>query len=107
MPRVVYVQPNGVELAADLPSGQNLMLGALANDVHGILGECGGQMMCGTCHVQVDPAWIAQLDKPSDEENETLEAVAFGRTPASRLSCQLLARVPLDGLRVAVAPRQV
>ncbi len=65
--------------------------------------ECGGALQCATCHVYVDPAWTDRLVDKSDEEDEMLDQ-AFLVKPTSRLSCQILMREDLDGLRVTLAP---
>jgi 2Fe-2S ferredoxin len=68
-----------------------------------IKAECGGACACGTCHVHVDEAWLDRLIPPAAEEEDQLD-VAAGVEPTSRLSCQLLMRPDLDGLRVRLAP---
>lgn len=65
--------------------------------------ECGGALQCATCHVYVDPRWAASLVDKSDEEDEMLDQ-AFVVRATSRLSCQILMREDLDGLRVTLAP---
>ncbi len=68
-----------------------------------IKAECGGACACATCHVYVDAEWIGRLIPPTEEEIERLDD-AFDVTNASRLSCQILMREDLDGLRVRLAP---
>jgi ferredoxin, 2Fe-2S len=68
-----------------------------------IKAECGGACACGTCHVYVDEAWLDRLIPPTAEEEAQLDHVA-GIEPSSRLSCQLLMRPDLDGLKVRLAP---
>jgi ferredoxin, 2Fe-2S len=68
-----------------------------------IKAECGGACACATCHVYVDPAWIDRLIGPSSEEIERLDD-AFDVQANSRLSCQILMREDLSGLRVRLAP---
>lgn len=65
--------------------------------------ECGGALQCATCHVYVDPDWITRLHEKSDEEDERLDD-AFVVKATSRLSCQIIMREDLDGLRVTLAP---
>jgi ferredoxin, 2Fe-2S len=74
--------------------------------VSGILGECGGQAMCATCHVYVDAKDLGALPPMSDDEDAMLEDTASERKPSSRLSCQLDASDELDGLVVYLPDEQ-
>ncbi len=107
MPRITYVQPDGVERELDLPVGTTVMLGAVRNNVHGIEAECGGACSCATCHVYVDEDWAELLPPPEPMEDEMLTATAAERLPNSRLSCQLVVTEALDGLVVRLPDRQV
>ena len=68
-----------------------------------IKAECGGACACATCHVYVDEAWASQLVAPTAEEVDKLDE-AFEVRTNSRLSCQILMRPDLDGLKVTLAP---
>ncbi len=65
--------------------------------------ECGGSCACGTCHVLVDPKWVEKLPPPTDEEMDRLDML-FGVEETSRLACQILTAVDLDGLEIRLAP---
>ena len=65
--------------------------------------ECGGACACATCHVYVDEAWMSALEPPTDEEVDMLDGALLTK-PNSRLSCQILMRPDLDGLKVTIAP---
>jgi 2Fe-2S ferredoxin len=65
--------------------------------------ECGGACACATCHVYVDESWLDRLDPPSGEEIDRLDD-ATAVESSSRLSCQILMRPDLDGLRLRLAP---
>ncbi|GGM64376.1 2Fe-2S iron-sulfur cluster-binding protein [Dactylosporangium sucinum] len=87
MPKVVYVHADGTERTLDVKEGQSVMAAAVLNGVPGIVGECGGELMCATCHVYVVSP---ETDGPaSDEEDEMLNFAACPRRANSRLSCQL------------------
>ncbi len=64
---------------------------------------CGGCCACATCHVYVDPAWLAKLPEADDDENMMLDE-AFEVRENSRLSCQIKYTADLDGLEVTLAP---
>ena len=76
---------------------------ARANDIEGIVAICGGSMMCGTCHVVVDDAWIERAG-PALRTTRLpyCRRSTPGREvrPASRLACQLTISPDLDGLIV-------
>ena len=63
--------------------------------------ECGGSCACATCHVYVDPEWLAKLPPMQSEERDTLDG-GFEIEPNSRLSCQLVMKTELDGLKVTL-----
>ena len=90
--------PDGTTITATIPQGQTLMEAARANGVPAILGDCGGNMSCATCHVVVDPAWIDQTGSAEGFEADMLEVTEAPRQPHSRLSCQITMTADLDGL---------
>jgi ferredoxin, 2Fe-2S len=106
MTKVTYVQPDGTERDIEAEPGTTVMEAAIDNDVEGIIAECGGACSCATCHVYVDPAWIAKLSPPDAQEDGMLDCV-IERRPTSRLSCQIQLRAELDGLRVTVPEEQI
>jgi 2Fe-2S ferredoxin len=106
MPKVTYVQPDGARDTVDIATGKSLMLGAQSHGVAGILGECGGQAMCATCHVYVDAKDLDLLPPMSDDEDAMLEDTASERKSTSRLSCQLEASDELDGIVVHLPEEQ-
>ncbi len=63
--------------------------------------ECGGSCACATCHVYVAPEWVDKLPAMEDEERDTLDG-GFEIEPNSRLSCQLIMKTDLDGLKVTL-----
>lgn len=106
MPMVTYVSTSGISRNIEVPSGMSVMQAALNYKVAGILGECGGNCMCATCHVYVDPAWLAKLLPIAEDENAMLDSTASPRLANSRLSCQLRVTKELDGLIVKTPPTQ-
>jgi 2Fe-2S ferredoxin len=106
MVKITYVEPSGASSTLALPEGWSLMQGAIVNGIDGIIGECGGACVCGTCHCYVDEARVAELPPPSADELEVLGGVAAERRANSRLACQINASPTLDGLVVTVAATQ-
>lgn len=107
MPKITYVHLDGRREAFVVAEGMSVMQGATGNAVDGIVAECGGNCMCATCHVYVEPAQLALLPAMSEEEDALLDGAAAERRPNSRLSCQIKVRPALDGLVVHLPDRQV
>jgi 2Fe-2S ferredoxin len=107
MPKVTYVSVDGAQSVVDVPTGENVMRGALYNAVDGIVGECGGGLSCATCHCYIDAAWTAAVGGPASQaEEELLESAAAEVKPNSRLSCQIEMTDALDGLIVHMPETQ-
>src|SRR5476649_2445359 len=85
MPRIVYIEPDGREVALELAPGNSLMRGAMDAGIEGIEAQCGGACSCATCHCYVRPEWLDKLQPPSDDERLMLSNVAAERRPNSRL----------------------
>lgn len=102
MPHITYIEASGQSTTVELPEGWNLMQGATANGIDGILGECGGSCACATCHCYVEESRLGELQPPSENELAMLENVAAERRPGSRLACQIKATAALEGLVVTL-----
>lgn len=107
MPKVVYVGPDGAQHAVDAPAGQSVMQAAVTNGVPGIIGECGGNLSCATCHVWVRAEFVAAVGEPHDLEDDMLDLAVDERRAGSRLGCQIALTEDLDGLTVDVPPQEV
>jgi ferredoxin, 2Fe-2S len=102
MPIITYIQHDGVHREVDLPNGDSIMEGAVRDMIPGIDADCGGQCICATCHVFVDPAWIDKanaLSPASDKERDMLNFVDASASN-SRLACQIRMQDDLEGLVV-------
>jgi 2Fe-2S ferredoxin len=107
MPQATLIQPDGTPRTLSAAEGESLMQAATSAGMTGIVAECGGSAMCATCHVYVDPAWLARLPAPVPNELEMLECTAAERLPESRLSCQIKLTPALDGIVVRIPDRQL
>lgn len=96
--QATWILPDGRQITATVPAGQTLMEAARAHNVPSILGDCGGNLSCATCHVSVDPAWTAAASPPGPMEDSMLDITDAPRTATSRLSCQLSMSQALDGI---------
>lgn len=107
MPDITFIHFDGTAEGFEAPEGVSLMQAATGYGVDGIVAECGGSMMCATCHVIVDEAWAGRLPPPSALELDMLDSTAMPREPTSRLSCQIPLTAELQGLVVRLPERQV
>ena len=72
----------------------------------GVMASCGGFLSCATCHVYVDPEWVARLPEMQGDERELVTMLSTFRENCSRLSCQVPCSEALDGIRLTVAPEE-
>lgn len=97
---MVFIEADGNRKEVDAPLGLSVLEIAHRNGVD-IEGACEGSLACSTCHVIVDQTWYDRLTEASEDEEDMLD-LAFGLTRTSRLGCQLVMTVELDGLTVAL-----
>ncbi len=107
MPTITYHHASGEVDTIEAAAGSSVMRTALDNSVAGIVGECGGQAMCATCHVFVREFAGDRLPDPSDDEDEMLDCTVDERHDNSRLGCQIVAGRDFDSIVVEIAEHQV
>ena len=100
MPKVTFVALGGSRRTIDAAIGDSVMATAVKNGVPGIVGECGGNLSCATCHVYVDEDFMTLVGPPNDLEDDMLDLAVSDRRTTSRLSCQIRVTGALDGLTV-------
>lgn len=96
--QATWILADGREITAEVKPGFNLMEAAVAANVPGVIGECGGSLSCATCHVVVADAWASVTGGPSNFEDAMLDATEADRTDHSRLSCQITMSDALNGI---------
>jgi len=77
-----YKLSDGTVHTVDAIVGDSIMDTAIKNDIDDVVAECGGSLICATCHVYLD-----------EREN-------------SRLSCQLIIKPELAGHTIETPERQ-
>ena len=108
MATISFHHPDGNLDVLDVDPGTSLMRAAVTNGVDGIVGECGGQAMCATCHVYVRPEYLDRLPEIGDDEEEMLECTAGPRDETrSRLGCQITVGDDLEQIEVDVPDDQI
>lgn len=101
----LFVQTrSGAELTLQAEAQQTLLEVLRTGGVDEVEALCGGSCSCATCHVIVDPQFADRLVALSNDEDALLDS-SDHRAPTSRLSCQIVFRDELDGLRVTIAPK--
>lgn len=101
-----YKTSDGTVHAVDARVGDSIMDTAVKNDIDEVVAECGGSLICATCHVYLDAATAELFEEPDDFELEMLEGVAAERRENSRLSCQLIVKPELAGHTIETPERQ-
>ncbi|OBF39413.1 (2Fe-2S)-binding protein [Mycobacterium sp. ACS1612] len=106
MPKVVFITLDGAQRVVDANAGESVMSVAVRNGIAGIIGECGGNCSCATCHVYVDDEFASRVGGAKDMEDDLLDLGVADRRQTSRLSCQIAVTDALDGLTVHVPAEQ-
>jgi ferredoxin, 2Fe-2S len=106
MPKVVFITLDGAQRVVYANVGESVMAAAVRNGIPGIIGECGGNCSCATCHVYVDDDFSASVGGAGDMEDDLLDLGVADRRDTSRLSCQIAVTEDLDGLTVHIPAEQ-
>jgi len=102
---VIFKSPSGECIQVEAEIGCSIMHAALVNGIDGILGECGGGGVCGTCHAYIEAAFADKVPPMGANEDDLLE-FAGDRRDDSRLCCQLTMTEELDGVTVRLPVSQ-
>jgi 2Fe-2S ferredoxin len=107
MVRAIFHGPDaGAMTEIDIPDGWTLMEGARQEGIEGIVADCGGGAICGTCHVRVRPEWAQRLPEPEPSEAALLTIVPES-SECSRLACQIPIEAVFEGIEVEVPSSQL
>ncbi|KAB7740817.1 2Fe-2S iron-sulfur cluster binding domain-containing protein [Parvibaculum sedimenti] len=106
MTKVSFVEVTGTTYAVEADSGISAMEAAVRNNVPGIDGDCGGAAACATCHVYVDPAWLAKTGAAGEGMEKDMLEFAEDVRENSRLACQIKLTSELDGLVLRLPEKQ-
>lgn len=104
---ITFVHLDGTRQSIAASPGDTVMVQAITHGVEGIVAECGGNMMCATCHVYVDDCCAGVFEPMQEAEAEALTGTASERRPNSRLSCQLVFPDGIDEITVFIPPSQI
>lgn len=102
MVTIDFIQPDGSRINVNADGHPSVMHAAVKHGVEGIIGECGGELSCATCHVYLDKDTCERLPAMRQDEEELLEFTE-GVTETSRLGCQIRINNDIDGATFEVA----
>jgi 2Fe-2S ferredoxin len=103
MVKLVVTDKEGRDVEVEARTGLSIMEN-IRGLPHSVEATCGGMCACATCHVFVDPQWVARLPARRYEERVMLATSPSFDAQRSRLSCQIVVTAELDGLHFVVAP---
>jgi 2Fe-2S ferredoxin len=103
MAELLVTRRDGIETSVDGQIGLSVMEIICDAGFDELLALCGGCCSCATCHVYVDPVFVAKLPPISEDEYDLLDS-SDHRRETFRLSCQIRFEEILAGLRVTIAP---
>ena len=96
MPKVViwHMAQAGVRrLETEVPAGLNVLIGAYNTGLEDYgFGDCGGNLICASCHVRVKSGTFPPMKLDEQYLLETLPHVH----PDSRLACQLTVKADCE-----------
>ncbi len=105
---ITFITPDGMSRDVEAETGMSVMQVAKRAGIDGIIAECGGEMVCATCHVFVrSEELLDRLPPRSAIEEDMLDFTSEPRRSGSRLSCQIPISDRLAGLVVEIPGTQV
>lgn len=105
MPTITFISAGGDTRVVEAVVGHSVMETAVRNNVLGIEAQCGGAMVCGTCHAYLDAAFADRTPVMEDGERLLLDC-GDHQGPTSRLTCQIRVTEALDGAIFHTPPSQ-
>ena len=102
--RLNVIDRKGKKTAIDIEEGTTIrdaIEEKLSPDNYGV---CGGNCVCGTCHVHVTPDDFEKLKAVEEDEISTLKEAAIKHTAHSRLGCQIELNKEHNNITVTIAP---
>lgn len=101
MVQLNFMYDGETRITVDAPPGISIMRAALDAGIPGIIGTCGGNATCLTCHCYVDDTWFSKV-APPDAHEKTMLDVLLSSLPNSRLTCQINITEAYEGLTLEV-----
>ncbi len=87
----------------DVTAAEGDTLMTVLRDNGFVRGECGGLMICTTCHVKIAQTWTDRVGSTPEDEADMIDGTGNLLPGASRLGCQIEISSILDGLELTIA----
>ena len=72
MPKVIFIDSEGVEKTVEAEKGLSILEVAHKNGID-LEGACEGSLACATCHVILEKEIFDSLNEPTEEEEDMLD----------------------------------
>jgi len=102
--RLNVIDREGNKTAIDVEEGTTIQEAIMNKLAPGDYGLCGGNCICGTCHVYVNTDDFKKLKVAEESETETMETSNVELTTHSRLGCQIELKEEYNNITVTIAP---
>ena len=102
--RLNVIDREGKKTSIDIEEGptiRDVIEEKLSPDNYGV---CGGNLLCGTCHLHVASSDFEKLKAADEDEISTLKEEAIKPTVHSRLGCQIELAKEHNNITVTIAP---
>ena len=102
---IVFISPSGEQTSVSANIGETVMEAAMRAEVEGIEAQCGGAMVCATCHGHLEKETFEKVAPLSDGEQDLID---FSMHPFefSRLTCQIVVSDALQGAVIRIPDAQ-
>ena len=101
--RLNVIDKEGNKTAIDAEEGTTIRQAIMDELAPSMYGLCGGECICGTCHVYVSLEDLKKLEKIKENESETLQTADIEQKENSRLSCQIQLKKEYNNITVTLA----
>ena len=100
MTKLTFITKNEEKIEIDAENGKTILEVAEENNIP-LIGNCGGNCACGSCHIYIDEEHLNKIEKATEDEENVLDVV-FNLQSNSRLACQIAVCDELDGAIITI-----
>tara|TARA_B100000686_G_C15901640_1_gene530536 strand:+ start:102 stop:449 length:348 start_codon:yes stop_codon:yes gene_type:complete len=103
--RLNVIDNEGKKTVIDAKEGTTIRQAIMDNLAPSMYGLCGGECICGTCHIYVSSEDLKKLEKIKENELETLQTSDIEQKENSRLGCQIQLKNEHNNITVTLAQK--